>query len=120
MQTVSPVQVQICVLLLVLGPSYLYTFNIVVRHDVTDLIDFNETAIFINTMHGTNDVKNTWHPNIIFKKNKDGTYNKNALLCQDILRYCINGKHKEGDNESFRIWNLKVATWSQSRIHKPL
>jgi len=28
------------------------------------------------------------------------------LLCQDILLYCINGKYKEDDNESFRLWNL--------------
>jgi hypothetical protein len=58
-------------------------------------------------MHGTNDVKSTGHTkNIIFKKNKDWTYTKNALLSQDILRYCINGKYKEDDNESFRLWNL--------------
>jgi hypothetical protein len=56
--------------------SYLYTFNIIVRHDVTDLIDFNETAIFINTMHDENDAKNTGHPNIILKRTRMGLTTK--------------------------------------------
>jgi hypothetical protein len=57
-------------------------------------------------MHGKNDTKSTGHPNIIFKKNKEGSYTKNAKLCQNILQYCMNGKYKEDDNESFRLWNL--------------
>jgi hypothetical protein len=60
-------------------------------------------------MHDENDAKSTRHPNIIFKKNKEGNYTKNALLSQDILQYCINGKYKEDDNISFRLWNL--AKW---------
>ena len=27
-------------------------------------------------------------------------------MCQNILQYYINGKYKEDDNESFRLWNL--------------
>jgi len=57
-------------------------------------------------MHGKNTVRNTGHPSIIFKKNKDGTYAKSGLLYQDILKYCIDGKYKENDNKSFRLWNL--------------
>src|ERR1051326_9343786 len=57
-------------------------------------------------MHGKNNVANTGHPSIIFKKNKDGTYAKSGLLYQDILKYCIDGKYKENDNKSFRLWNL--------------
>jgi hypothetical protein len=61
-------------------------------------------------MHDKNDVKNVQHPNIIFGKYKDsGTFTKKALLSQDILKYCINGKYKEDDIESFRLWNL--AKW---------
>lgn len=57
-------------------------------------------------MHGKNNVKDTGHTNIIFKKNKDGSYTKTSLLYQDILKYCICGKYKEDDNKSFRLWNL--------------
>jgi hypothetical protein len=57
-------------------------------------------------MHGKNHVENTGHTNIIFKKNKDGSYIKTSLLYQDILKYCIYGKYKEDDNKSFRLWNL--------------
>lgn len=57
-------------------------------------------------MHGKNYVGNTGHTNIIFKKNKDGSYTRNALLYQDILKYCINGKYKENDDKSFRLWKL--------------
>lgn len=57
-------------------------------------------------MHDKNDVKNVRHPDIIFGKFKDGTFTKKALLCQDILKYCVNGKYKEDDDESFRLWNL--------------
>jgi hypothetical protein len=57
-------------------------------------------------LHDKNDVKNVRHPDIIFGKYKDGTFTKKALLCQDILKYCIIGKYKENDNESFRLWNL--------------
>src|ERR1041385_4474098 len=60
-------------------------------------------------MHDKNEVKNVRHPDIIFGKYKDGTFTKKALLCQDILKHCINGKYKENDNESFRLWNL--AKW---------
>jgi hypothetical protein len=62
-------------------------------------------------MHDKKDAKNIEHLNIIFGKYKDGTFTKKALLCQNILQYSINGKYKEDDdNESFRLWNLKVAT----------
>ena len=57
-------------------------------------------------MHGKNNVTNTGHPSIIFKKNKDGSYAKSSLLYQDILKYCIDGKYKENDNKSFRLWNI--------------
>lgn len=57
-------------------------------------------------MHGKNVVRNPGHPNMIFKKYKDGSYIKSAALYQDILKYCINGKYKEEDNKSFRLWNL--------------
>jgi hypothetical protein len=57
-------------------------------------------------MHGKRNIRNTEHTNIIFKKNKDGSYTKSGLLYQDILRYCIDGKYKENDNKSFRLWNL--------------
>lgn len=58
-------------------------------------------------MHDKNDVKNVRHPDIIFGKDKDsGVFTEKAILCQDILKYCINGKYKENDNESFRLWNL--------------
>jgi hypothetical protein len=60
-------------------------------------------------MHDKNDVKNVGHPDIIFGKYKDGTFTKKALLCQNIMQYYINGKYKEDDNESFRLWNL--AKW---------
>ena len=29
-----------------------------------------------------------------------------AAYCTDILKYCIDGKYKENDNKSFRLWNL--------------
>jgi len=57
-------------------------------------------------MHGKNNVTNTGHPSIIFKKNRDGSYAKSSLLYQDILKYCIDGKYKENDNKSFRLWNI--------------
>jgi hypothetical protein len=57
-------------------------------------------------MHGKNNVRNTGHPSIIFKKNTDGSYTRNSLLYQDILKYCIDGKYREDDNKSFRLWNL--------------
>ena len=58
-------------------------------------------------MHDKNDVKNVRHPNIIFGKYKDKvTFTKKALLYQNILQYYIDGKDKEDDNESFRVWNL--------------
>ena len=58
-------------------------------------------------MHDKNDVKNVRHPNIIFGKYKDKvTFTKKALLYQNILQYYIDGKDKEEDNESFRVWNL--------------
>ena len=34
------------------------------------------------------------------------TYAKSGLLYKDILKYCIDGKYKENDNKSFRLWNL--------------
>lgn len=57
-------------------------------------------------MHGKNSSRNTGHTKIIFKKNKDGSYTRNSLLYQDILKYCIDGKYKETDNVTFRLWNL--------------
>ena len=57
-------------------------------------------------MHGKNHVKNTGHISMIFKKNKDGSYTRSSLLYQDILKYSIDGKFKENDNKSFRLWNL--------------
>jgi hypothetical protein len=57
-------------------------------------------------VHGKNVVINTGHPSMIFKKYRDGNHTKKALLYQDILKYCINGKYKEEDNKSFRLWSL--------------
>jgi hypothetical protein len=57
-------------------------------------------------MHGKNNIRNTGHTSIIFKKNKDGSYTYSSLLYQDILKYCIDGKYKENNNKSFRLWNL--------------
>jgi hypothetical protein len=51
-------------------------------------------------------MKNTEHTSMIFKKNKDGCYTRSSLLYHDILKYCIDGKYKENDNRSFRLWNL--------------
>lgn len=51
-------------------------------------------------------MKNTEHTNIIFKKNKDGSCTRSSLLYQDILKYCIDGKYKDSDHKSFRLWNL--------------
>jgi hypothetical protein len=62
--------------------------------------DFNERSIFSNTVHGKNGMKNTGLPSMIFKKDRTG------LLYQDILKYSINGKYKEDDGKSFRLWNL--------------
>ncbi|MGC2575876.1 MAG: hypothetical protein WA364_30605 [Candidatus Nitrosopolaris sp.] len=36
----------------------------------------------------------------IFEKDRSG------LLYQDIMKYSINGKYKEDDLKSFRLWNL--------------
>lgn len=36
----------------------------------------------------------------IFEKDRNG------LLYQDIMKYSINGKYKEDDRKSFRLWNL--------------
>ncbi|MGH9983300.1 MAG: hypothetical protein ACRD8W_05015 [Nitrososphaeraceae archaeon] len=57
-------------------------------------------------MHGKNKTTNTGHTAVIFEKNKDGSYTRNSLLYQDILKYCINGKYKEDDSKSFRLWSL--------------
>jgi hypothetical protein len=51
-------------------------------------------------------MKSTEHPNMIFNKNKDGSYTRSSLLYHDILKYCIDGKYKENDDKSFRLWNL--------------
>lgn len=71
-------------------------------------------------MHGKNTVRNTGHPSIIFIKNKDGTYAKSGLLYQDILKYCMDGKYKENDNKSFRLWNLTKWLLEVNRVHKLL
>jgi len=62
--------------------------------------DFNERSLSPNTVHGKTDMKKTGLPSMIFKKDRDG------LLYQDILRYSINGKYKEDDGKSFRLWYL--------------
>ena len=62
--------------------------------------DFNERSLLPNTVHGKTDMKNTVLPSMIFKKDRDG------LFYQDILRYSINGKYKEDDGISFRLWYL--------------
>jgi hypothetical protein len=62
--------------------------------------DFNERSIFSYTVHGKTDIKNTGLPSMIFKRDRDGR------LYQDILKYSINGKYKEDDGKSFRLWYL--------------
>ena len=57
-------------------------------------------------MHGTNDIQSTGDRNVVFERNREGNFTKNAVLCQNILQYSINGKYKEDDNESFRLWGL--------------
>ena len=57
-------------------------------------------------MHGKKRKKNTGHLSIIFSKNIDGSYTRNALLYQDIIKYSIKGKYKENDNKSFRSRSL--------------
>jgi hypothetical protein len=57
-------------------------------------------------VHGKNVTRNTGHPNMIFKRKKDGNYSNKASLYQDILKYSIVGKYKENDQKSFRLWNL--------------
>lgn len=51
-------------------------------------------------------MKGTGHTAIIFNKSTEGSYTQSSLLYQDILKYCINGKYKEDDNKSFRLWSL--------------
>jgi hypothetical protein len=51
-------------------------------------------------------MKNTEHTSMIFEKNKDRCYTRSSLLYQDILKYSIDGKYKENNNKSFRLWNL--------------
>jgi hypothetical protein len=62
--------------------------------------DFNERSLSPDTVHGKTDMKNTGLPSMIFKRDKDGR------LYQDILKYSINGKYKEDDGKSFRLWYL--------------
>ena len=57
-------------------------------------------------MHGKKHKKNTGHLSIVFSKNIDGNYTRNALLYQDIIKYSIKGRYKENDNKSFRSRSL--------------
>jgi len=57
-------------------------------------------------MHGKIHEKNNGHLGIILNKGIDGSYTRNALLYQDIIRYSIKGKYKENDNKSFRSRDL--------------
>lgn len=57
-------------------------------------------------MHGKKHKKNTGHLSIVFSKNVDGSYTRNALLYQDIINYSIKGRYKENDNKSFRSRSL--------------
>jgi hypothetical protein len=57
-------------------------------------------------MHGKKHKKTTGPLSIVFSKNVDGGYTRNALLYQDIIKYSIKDKYKENDNKSFRSRSL--------------